>query len=59
MLGDGLRERHAALTPPQVTQVRNILRTALSAAQELKTRLKQSATEAQRTQRKEQHERLD
>ena len=40
---DGERERGEPLTVAQVTEMRNLLRRAHSAAQELKTRLKQAA----------------
>lgn len=40
MIGDGLRERHEPLTVEQMTKLRNLLREAYCAAQELKTRMK-------------------
>ncbi|MDE2103424.1 MAG: hypothetical protein KGL39_39650 [Patescibacteria group bacterium] len=40
MLGDGIRERGVPLSAAELQPVRNRLREALSAVQELKTRLK-------------------
>ena len=40
-IGDDHRERHEPLKLEQITRVRNLLREALSCAQELKIRMKQ------------------
>jgi hypothetical protein len=52
MLGDDYREHQQPPTLEAVTRVRNKLREALSAAQELKTRMKQAEQQLRPTKQK-------